>query len=96
MAIVQAYAETVLEPQTGAAYEFQKISHARWAVSELLERILDRPYMEPAYVVEQFLLVMTCYRCKAAGTDAELIFKTAAEVASDILEAFEEEGEICR
>lgn len=99
MAIIENYAlENHFEEsaERGSAYGFQKNSHAKWAVAEILEQVLDRPYMEPADVVERFLMVMTCYRCRAAGTDAELIFKTASEVASDILEAFEEEGEICR
>lgn len=70
---------------------FEEVSFSRWAAGELIEAIMDHPFSPAMDTIEEFAIKMTAYRAASSGTDAEKIFKYAAEFAWETLDIFREE-----
>ena len=63
---------------------FEERVYERWAVSEILQRLLDNPFEFPDIVVEGFMLEMSLYSQMKDGTPAK-VFNVARDTANDIL-----------
>ena len=70
---------------------FEEVSFTRWAAGELMEAILNHPTVPALDTIEEFALKMTAYWANSDGTDAEKIFKYAADFAYETLDIFREE-----
>lgn len=73
--------------------EFLTRSYSRWAVCEVVERLLDNPFGDAESIVEVFLLEMECCEIRANGRSAEFIFRTAKNTTYDILSLVNLKGE---
>lgn len=84
---IQNYMNKYLfEPQINwSKREFLKRSYSRWAASEILERIMDRPFDQPDIIVEGFFLEMYMFIHSEEESESDLIFSTARDTAEDIL-----------
>ncbi len=65
--------------------QFAHDSYLAWAASELVTRILDKPYESAYAILEGFRCEMAMY-ANAAPNKHSLIFETAAELSEEILE----------
>ncbi len=72
-------------------YLFEDISFSRWAAGELIEAILDHPFVSPEDTIEEFAIKMTLYSACSGGRDSRRIFLIAAKFAYECLELFGEE-----
>lgn len=70
---------------------FDEISFTRWAAGELMEAIMNHPTVPAMDTIEEFAIKMTSYWAGEDGTNAEKIFKYAADFAYETLDIFREE-----
>lgn len=82
---IQNYLNNVLfEPSLNwPKDEFRKRCYSRWAVNEIITRIMDRPFDPPDQVVEIFLLEMIIYSTRENKSDD--VFTIASNTAEEIL-----------
>lgn len=73
--------------------EFLAWSYSRWAVCEIVERLLDDPFGDAELIIETFLLEIEWCKIRANGRSAEFIFGTAKDTACDILNLVNLKGE---
>ena len=66
---------------------FETWSYSRWAATEILHLLMDRPYEFPEDVIASFALKMQMYAAEANQKDRSK-FQTAADVAEEILEFY--------
>lgn len=99
---IQEYAdECLFEPSLRwSRHDFQIRSYSRWAVNELIDRLIEeadlypfyifeREHKEPLDVIREFVDDMDGY-CELSedNNDSRLIFSVAREVGEDILYLF--------
>ena len=86
---VMDYIDNVLiEPERKwQPYLFEAWSYSRWAATEILHLLMDRPYEFPEDVIASFALKMQMYAGESSQKD-RLKFQTAADVAEEILEFY--------
>lgn len=65
---------------------FKFESYIRWSVSEILNFLENSEEENPLTLLEKFRWEMDQYACQANGDDANLMFSTAYDVATDILD----------
>lgn len=63
--------------------EFRERCYSRWAVNEILTRIMDHPFDPPDQIVEIFLLEMIIYSTRENESDK--VFSIASNTAEEIL-----------
>lgn len=64
---------------------FEERSYARWAVYEIIDLLMDRPFQDPKDVVEDFILRM-CWLKSTTEVDKRIkIYETAIRTAEDVL-----------
>lgn len=86
--------DSLFEPSiTWPKDEFLARSYSRWAVCEIVERLLDNLFGDPESIIEAFLLEMECCKIQANRSGAEFIFRTAKDTACDILDLVNSKGE---
>lgn len=61
-------------------------SYIRWAVYEIMNRIMDRPYESPEIIVEGFLYEMISMTQLSKPSVKKRIFEIGKRTAEDILE----------
>lgn len=64
--------------------EFKKRSYAQWAAYEIINRIMDKPYEMPIYVIENYIFEMAMYAHYGEDEYRNLIFQTAVETAEEL------------
>jgi len=93
--VVEALVEFLYETGEPEVYWpqhwFEEVSFTRWAAGELMGAIMDHPTVPAMDTIEAFALKMTAYQATSDGTDAEKIFKYAADFAYETLDIFREE-----
>lgn len=67
---------------------FEDRSYARWAATELAERLMDRPYENPDMIVEEFMLRMSLLASVTEDPVKRRVFSIARDTAEDILTLF--------
>lgn len=72
-------------------HEFDEVSFSRWAAGELMEAIMDHPMVPAMDTIEEFAIKMLAYQASSKGTNAEKIFKYAADFTYETLDIFREE-----
>lgn len=78
--------DSLFEPQAcWPKYYFEHRAYSRWAASEILELIMDRPLTPPDEVVYEFILKMVIYSEVTESKEKRFIFSTAMDTAEDIL-----------
>ena len=65
--------------------EIQKRSYARWASEEIILSIMDRPFVEPDMIVEEFIIKMEYFLHISENATTNSIFTIAESTAEDIL-----------
>ena len=70
---------------------FEEVSFTRWAAGELMEAIMNHPTVPAIDTIEEFAIKMTAYKAASDGTNAEKIFRYAADFAWETLDIFREE-----
>lgn len=82
---IQSYVEECLfEPAANwPSYWFDRRSYERWAANEIIEAIRMDISKEPIDVVKEFIRTIDDFDC--AEPKAKMIFSTAKDVATDIL-----------
>jgi hypothetical protein len=63
--------------------EFKKRCYSRWAVNEIITRIMDRPLDPPDQIIELFLIEMIIYSTRE--NDSDEIFSIASNTAEELL-----------
>lgn len=63
--------------------EFRKRCYSRWAVNEIITRIMDRPLDPPDQIIELFLIEMIIYSIRE--NDSDEIFSIASNTAEELL-----------
>lgn len=63
--------------------EFRKRCYSRWAVNEIITRIMDRPLDPPDQIIELFLIEMIIYSTRE--NDSDEIFSIASNTAEELL-----------
>jgi hypothetical protein len=68
-------------------YELWKRSYEDWACCELLNRITDKPQVDPAWIVEVFLYEMRAYAIQQRSDETGGIngFEIAKKLAEELL-----------
>lgn len=87
------YLEESDEPELyWSKHEFLEVSSSRWAAGELIEAIMDHPFVSAEDTIEAFgLKMLACALMWSKGSEQGLIFKTASDFAFECLELFREE-----
>lgn len=67
---------------------FEEQSYARWAVYELANRLMDRPYEFADSIVQDFILELTGYLYATDDPQKKRLFGVAIDAAEDILTLF--------
>lgn len=81
----------VMAQKTLTKKEFEKRSVQRWAVSELMEAILDDPWHPIEDIVYRFALKLCYFEVTAADTTAKSVFHIAEEfVEKEVIGLFHE------
>lgn len=86
---ISAYADEFLfEPGANwPKFCFDRRSYARWAVTELLTLIMDRPFVPAELTIEAFAIKCGWFtECFATETTQNFIFSIARDTANDILD----------
>lgn len=65
--------------------EIRKRSYARWASEEIILSIMNRPFVEPDMIVEEFIIKMEYFLHISENTTTNSIFTIAESTAEDIL-----------
>lgn len=65
--------------------EIQKRSYARWASEEIILSIMNRPFVEPDMIVEEFIIKMEYFLHISENATTNSIFTIAESTAEDIL-----------
>ena len=87
--VMNTLEENLPEPNIHWSDElFEEQSYARWAVYELANRLMDRPYEFADLIVQDFTLEMIGYMRETKDPAKKRIFKAAIEAAYDILTLF--------
>ena len=87
--VLNALEENLPEPNRNWDDEyFKEQSYARWAVYELANRLMDRPYEFADVIIQDFMLEMLGYMHETDDPNKKQIFKVAAYTAEDILTLF--------
>lgn len=84
--VVNYMDEALFEPQPNwPLYHFEERSYSRWAATEIITALMDRPLDPPDIVVEEFLLKVTLMASITEDSKKRHIFSVAKEIAEDIL-----------
>lgn len=67
---------------------FDQRSYSRWAANEILEQIMNRPTELPINIIEEFMIKMLFFSCKAENEHNSLVFSIAQDTAQDLLLLF--------
>jgi len=87
--IIECLEENLFEPHKSWPTDiFEERSYARWAATELWQRLLDRPNEPPDDVIEEFIFDMVRLECSTKIPKRSRIFSIARETAEDILTLF--------
>lgn len=73
---------------------FQIATYEHWALCEIAAEITNRENISPMEILEQFRSKVDRYCCDAKTDTQRIIFATAYDVATDLLDYFIEEGGI--
>lgn len=65
--------------------EFEVRSMSRWAVEEMISRIMDQPYVDPTDTVHDFLLEMLGRSRSAKSEHRKKLYTVARDTAEDVL-----------
>lgn len=65
--------------------EFEERAMARWAVYEMINKIIERPFEDPKDVVYDFLLEMMGRASTANSEQKERTYTIACDTAEDVL-----------
>lgn len=84
--LLECLEENLVEPNYFWPQDmFEEQSYARWAVYEVINMIMDRPFQEAQDVVEDFILRM-CWLKSTTEVDQKIrLYEIAIETAKDIL-----------
>lgn len=64
---------------------FEYRSDERWAANEILERVLDNPFDDPAIIIEEYLFEMLCFEHITSIDRKRKMFSTAKDTAEKLL-----------
>lgn len=64
---------------------FEEQSYARWAVYELIDLLMDRPFQDPRDVIEDFILRMYWLKSTTEVDEKIKLYEIAIETAKDVL-----------
>lgn len=67
-------------------------SYNNWAINEIAEWVSKLELFSPETVIEQFRFMMDRYCCKAKTDDQRIMFCSAYDVATHVLDIFIWEG----
>lgn len=84
--LLECLEENLVEPNYFWPQDmFEEQSYARWAVYEIINMLMDRPFQEAQDVVEDFILRM-CWLKSTTEVDQKIrLYEIAIETAKDIL-----------
>lgn len=88
------YLEESDEPELHwSKHDFLEASSERWAAGEMIEAIMDHPFVSAEDAIEVFAMKMlACALMWSKGSEQGLIFRTASDFAFECLENFREEN----
>jgi len=66
-------------------FQFEGYSYEVWAAEEILELVMNNPEESPSDLIEDFGNKMSYFACIAKTRKARLTFKTARDIADDLL-----------
>ncbi len=69
---------------------FDSLAPRLWAVSEMLNAIMDHPFDDPEVIVERFWIKMNAFCAKSKSKNRRLTFWLAADTAESILASYRE------
>lgn len=84
--LLECLEENLVEPNYFWPQDmFEEQSYARWAVYEIINMLMDRPFQEAQDVVEDFILRM-CWLKSTTEVDQKIrLYEIAIETAKDVL-----------
>lgn len=90
ISIIQEYIEQHLfsPSPSWSNDEFEKRSYAQWAAYEIVNRIMDKPFEMPIYVIENFMFEMAMYTHYGEDEHRSSIFQIAVEIAEELVLLF--------
>lgn len=65
--------------------EFEKYSYSRWAVFEIINRMMDKPFISAWDVIDNFILDMTYISFMTLDTKKDRICNISIDVAYSLL-----------
>lgn len=69
--------------------EFSKRSYQQWAAYEIIHRIMDHPFTDPVYIIEEFMFEMAMYTGYGEEDETRsFIFQYAVETAEELILLF--------
>lgn len=67
-------------------HEFEEVSFSAWATGEILNAIMDHPFVPAKETIENFELKMTFYALASDGHQSSQIFSIAAQTAREFID----------
>ena len=64
--------------------QLKKLAYQKWAVYEICNQIMDKPFENPINICEGFMFQMDLYSCYGNDTNRSFIFRCAADIAEEI------------
>lgn len=86
---LDGYEEEKLDPDW-PQQEYEEFVFSKWALGEILERVLENPWTSANVTVLEFAMQMFVYAGSAGTNGQERIFRIAAATALELLENIEE------
>lgn len=79
--------EFLFEPQVNwPQLYFDERCYSIWAANEILQRILDHPFIPASKIIDEFAIKCSYFACFTENATANFIFSVALDVADDILD----------
>ena len=88
--LIKEFRDEYLFPpkRTWPKREFYRRSYERWAANEILRRIKEKPNTSPVNIIQGFMEELDVFDDISDNWTSARIFRTAREIASDILKLF--------
>lgn len=78
--------EDLFEPESNwPIFEFSRRSYSRWAVEEILDRVIQEPETDPIAVIQEFIDTVDRFSEIDGERNTDFIFITAKETAEELL-----------
>lgn len=85
MTIMRYIEEYLFEPEwSWPQAEFYRRTYSRWAAYEILELVLDHPFIPADVVIDEFMLKMLYLSHTAENVNNSIMFSIAADAADEI------------